>query len=166
MKRYLRYARSVLILVAGLVIGFEFGFFYSLPCLILAVFIFLVDVRGIDKAAVGPPNNDPVVYGTIAEFVVDSTKLYGMYIDLNRTPVFIDIKQDALIDKRKQYATLLRESGVQLEKSLKLFLELKPDFRAKRLAYIGLHSTELDAGEVFWEPDGHTLLRGTQFLPG
>jgi hypothetical protein len=51
----------------------------------------------------------------------------------------------------------------QLNLQLDLFLKANPEFAARSIAYIGLHSKNIEQGEVFWDPDGYTLLKGTTF---
>jgi hypothetical protein len=58
----------------------------------------------------------------------------------------------------------LFQSQSELEKDLKRFLDDNPAYRGKRLTYIGLHSTTVNQGEIFWEPDGHTILKNLTFL--
>jgi len=69
-----------------------------------------------------------------------------------------------MIDKRIEQAKKLHESTQALDASLDAFLVRNPEFVRRSLASIGLHATNVEQGEVFWDPEGHTLLIGTDFL--
>ena len=103
--------------------------------------------------------------GTIGLYDVDGDgeKLYGLYIRLLGEPVFIDIREDTFAQERAQRARALFEKSEDLELNLKAFLESNPAFKKKRLNSIGLHSQDLEQGEVFWDPEGYTLLKGLEF---
>jgi hypothetical protein len=82
----------------------------------------------------------------------------------NGKAVFIDVREDRYLEERKKRALLLHESRSVLEDGLKRFLASNPEFQSRQLKTIGLHSDELERAEVFWDPDGYSLLRGFQFV--
>jgi len=114
--------------------------------------------------AVSP--DSPVTFGQFGSYAVDGDDndlSYGMYIQIGGRAIFIDIREDRLLEGRKRQALLLHENRNILEKSLKTFIESNPEFQGRDLKSIGLHAEDLERGEVFWEPDGYSLLRGLQF---
>ena len=110
--------------------------------------------------------HDPAApLGIIDRYVVDSTKSFGLYIQLNQHTVFVDLREDKLIELRKARALQLFKNQQLLGKSINAFIEANPDFRGRQVAYIGLHANDVERGEVFWDPNGYTLLRGFEFQP-
>lgn len=105
----------------------------------------------------------PVTYGVLGDYVVDETPSFGLFIRLREQPVFVDIKQDRLVELRKTRAAFLHEHSTELDEQLDLFLRANPQFATRSIQYIGLHSQHVDQGEVFWDPDGYTLLKGSTF---
>jgi len=108
------------------------------------------------------------VYGMLGNYVPDSNdsddECYGLYLHLGKLSVFVDIREDKYLEQRKLKALQLFENCKLLQMSLDNFLLLNPVFKSRTLVYIGLHSKNLDQGEVFWEPTGYTLLKGTSFV--
>jgi hypothetical protein len=87
-------------------------------------------------------------YGVLDNYADDGDeddKNFGLFIELMKQPVFVDIKEDKYLDKRKKIA-------------LHLFINSNPKFKESFISSIGLHSTDTDRAEVFWEPTGYTLL--------
>ena len=135
--------------------------------LLLALFYFGVDVFDIDKAdpstnaeAESYPAHEP---GVLGHYVIDSTPSYGLFLSLGGKPVFIDIREDKFLDKRKEFARFLADHADSLESNLKEFIQAHPDYSSRQIASIGLHAKTLDQGEVFWEPNGYTRLKGLEF---
>jgi len=83
---------------------------------------------------------------------------------LQKEPVFIDIREDRFVEERKARAEYLFQHQSELNDNLARFLSEYPDYRSRTLTYIGLHSRNLEQGELFWSPAGYTLLRGLNFL--
>ena len=109
--------------------------------------------------------NRPI--GKLGEYDVDggdSEPSYGLYLQLRGKPVFVDIRKDKLIAQREQRAILLHERSAEIEQSLASFLLHHSAFRVREIATIGLHSKDIERGEVFWEPDGACVLQGFQFI--
>ena len=134
--------------------------------LALSIFYLGVDVYSVDRR----PSQDSAgpekyvgPFGVLGDYVVDSTDSHGLFIELLSAPVFVDIRQDEFLEQREQQAQHLFANCSILEESLVNFVNANREFAAKRVSYIGLHSAELDQGEVFWKPSGHTLLKGTAF---
>lgn len=140
--------------------------FLWIPLLLLAIFFFAVDVRGIDKRTLNKEktvDEKPITYGVLGNYVVDETPSFGLFIRIRDQPVFVDIKQDRLADFRKFRAVFLHEHQTELDEQLGLFVQANPQFATRSIQYIGLHSENLEQGEVFWDPDGYTLLMGLTF---
>jgi len=93
-----------------------------------------------------------------------SDQAYGMYIELRGVPVFVSLREDKLVEERRRRALALNENRTTLEKNLDRFVADRPGFRERRVRYIGLHAPDLERGEVFWDPDGHTSLQGFSFV--
>jgi len=89
---------------------------------------------------------------------------YGLYIELAGHRILVDIRTDKLKSEREQRALFLHAQTQALEKSLGEFIAMHPEYGARRINSIGLHSKHLDQGEVFWDPDGYTLLKGLSFV--
>jgi len=94
----------------------------------------------------------------------DDELAYGLFVKVRGRAVFVDLREDYMIDKRIEQAKKLHESTQALDASLDAFLVRNPEFVRRSLASIGLHATNVEQGEVFWDPEGHTLLIGTDFL--
>jgi hypothetical protein len=100
-------------------------------------------------------------YGVLDNYADDGDeddKNFGLFIELMKQPVFVDIKEDKYLDKRKKIALHLFSNTAILEKNLELFINSNPKFKESFISSIGLHSTDTDRAEVFWEPTGYTLL--------
>lgn len=95
--------------------------------------------------------------------MVDETPSFGLFIRLRDWPVFVDIKQDRLEVARRERAQFLHHHEAELNVQLELFLKANPEFAARSIASIGLHSKDVERGEVFWDPEDYTLLKGTTF---
>lgn len=104
--------------------------------------------------------------GKLGKYAVDGDSRdlsYGLFMLLQGHRVFVDIKEDGLIEERKQRAIQLCEGREKLEASLVRFIERNAEYRNRKLASLGLHSNDLQQAEVFWDPEGYTLLRGFEF---
>lgn len=104
-------------------------------------------------------------FGVLGRYEVDGDECFGVYIRVNDQTVFVDIKEDKQVESRKARAQDLFSAQAQLGVALSAFLEANPAFRNRQIAYIGLHSKDLQQGEVFWDPEGYTLLKGLSFEP-
>lgn len=138
-----------------------------MPLLLLGAFFFAVDVGGIDKRKTTEDkieDDKAMVYGVLGDYVVDETPSYGLFIQLCGRAVFVDIKQDQLLDLRKAHAEFLHQHSSELGDRLRQFVEINPRFATRSIQYIGLHSANVDQGEVFWSPDGYTLLQDLKFV--
>jgi hypothetical protein len=118
-----------------------------------------------------PPQVRPlgasVNYAVFGAYAVDgdpSDLSYGMYIQLDGRPVFLDIREDQYLEQRKIRAIALNQNKDRLEESLHRFVAANPGFQNSLIASIGLHADDLEQGEVFWNPDGYTLLKGYDFV--
>jgi hypothetical protein len=167
MKKYRRFFRAVLFFAIFLFVLIWTKTLLWLAFLILSIFYFAVDIYSVDKRKT---ENDSIVekysgpFGVLGDYVVDATESYGLFIELLKAPVFIDIRRDEFLGRREQQAKYLFERQKELETNLLDFMTVNPDFKARRVSYIGLHSKVMDQGEVFWDPEGSTLLSGTSFL--
>jgi hypothetical protein len=111
------------------------------------------------------PKDDLAPLGIIGDYEVDGDECFGLYIQINQHKVFVDIREDKYLELRKVKAQALFAAQEQLGKALTAFLDANPPFRDRKLAYIGLHSKNIEQGELFWEPQGYTLLKGLCFEP-
>lgn len=111
---------------------------------------------------VGPtfPEDSPV--GKLGRFVVDGDDSFGLFLMLDSDLVFVDIREDKLLEERKARARTLTMNVAALEKSLAAFRTRNTEYADRRIVYIGLHSRDKEQGEVFWEPTGYTLLKGLE----
>jgi len=169
MRKWRRFIRSALFFAIFLVL---LPFWkYTLACLaflMLSVFYFGVDVYSIDKRKTQKESvteNYSGPHGILGDYIIESTKSYGLFIELLGAPVFIDIKQDKFLEQRKQRAIHLFENQKKLEINLVKFINQNAEFKTKKIDSIGLHYIKnLERGEVFWDPDGYTLLYGLEFV--
>jgi len=169
LRRYKKFFRPFFLLaVSALLLLFS-----EMPLwilfLLLALFYFAVDVLNVDKS--NSSSTDLVEefssyeLGVLDRYTLDSTDVYGLFVSLKSKPVFVDIREDRFLEKRKAFARFLSDSTSALEKNLNDFIETHPEFSTRHIVYIGLHAKEIDQGEVFWEPEGYTGLKGLEFLP-
>lgn len=107
-------------------------------------------------------DEEPV--GQLGHFVVDDTDSFGLYMNLDKNRIFVDIRQDKKFEERKAHALNLYAHSKDLDESFESFCARNPEYKQKRVVYLGLHSKDLDQAEVFWEPEGYTLLRGLEFV--
>jgi hypothetical protein len=112
--------------------------------------------------------NAGVVYGVLGNYAPDSNdpedECYGLYLQIDQHSIFVDIREDKYLEQRKLKALQLVENCKTLQISLENFVLSNPTFKSRSVSYIGLHSKNLDQGEVFWDPTGYTLLRGVSFV--
>jgi hypothetical protein len=107
-----------------------------------------------------------IVFGVLGNYYVNadpSDECYGLYLSLSGRAVLVDIREDKYLEQRKAHALGLFANCRELERSLESFVRANPAFASRSLSSIGLHSKVLTQGEVFWEPEGYTLLRGLSF---
>ena|SRR5215467_8466095 len=125
------------------------------------------------RALKGPPATSPAPpprfpegapIGKLGRFTIDGDESFGLFLELAKVPVFVDLREDEQIESRKTRALYLFDNVSALEASLAKFRAKNTKFARRQLTYIGLHSSDLQVGEVFWEPNGHTALRGLEFL--
>ncbi len=110
---------------------------------------------------------NPVVYGILGSYAVDGDAedlSYGLYIKLGDQDVFVDIREDKLLEQRKLRASALFRATSKLEENLRIYIERNNKFEMKRVASIGVHSDDIEQNEVFWDPNGHSLLVGFEFV--
>jgi hypothetical protein len=93
-----------------------------------------------------------------------SYECYGLYLSIGAQPVFVDIRQDMRLEQRKLKAMDLFVHSKELEASFERFIADNPAFSTRSVRYIGLHSKNLEQGEVFWDPTGYTLLKDLTFV--
>jgi hypothetical protein len=142
---------------------------FWVPLVMLAAFFFAVDVMRIDKAPFEQEtvlerdlSNGPV--GVLGRYVVDSTESLGLFFEIGGKNVFVDIREDDQVEARQRHALFLAGHQSELEASVAEFRKAHPEFAGRRLAYIGVHRPVVDECEVFWAPEGHSLLKGLSFV--
>lgn len=103
--------------------------------------------------------------GELKEHTLEDGEIgYGLYVGLEGRPVFVDIRRDANIEARKMFALALWQNSEALAESLSTFKSRNKEYIARNVLTIGIHADDAEQGEVFWEPDGYTQLRGLSFL--
>lgn len=165
-----RLVRPCLLLIASVVAYVYSDSLLYMPLLLLSGFFLATDVFRADRSASEAETNatesKEVPLGILGRFNIDSDECFGLFLWLRETPVFVDLREDKLVDDRIGYALYLYENTAELESKLEAFLEMNHEYGARKLAYIGLHSKSFaEEGEVFWEPEGYTKLRGLEFSP-
>jgi hypothetical protein len=169
LERYKKFFRPLVLLAVSVSILLYSDMSLWILFLLLALFYFAVDVLNVDKS--DSSSTDLVEefssheLGVLDHYTLDSTLSYGLFVSLRGKPVFVDIKEDRFLEKRKTFARFLSDSTSTLEKNLNDFIESHPEFSSRHIVYIGLHAKELDQGEIFWEPEGYIGLKGLEFLP-
>ena len=140
---------------------------FWVPCFLLALFFFAVNVLNVGKSDLSNADlmEDLSSYelGVLDHYTVDSTKSYGLFVSLSGKHVLVDIREDRFIDERREFARYLSDNSDKLEKNLNEFIESHPEFLSRQIDSIGLYSTALDQGEVSWDPDDYTGLKGLEF---
>ena len=114
-----------------------------------------------------PTRSAAVKLGVLGVYAPDpadpSDECYGLYLLIGGQTVFVDIREDKHLEQRKLKALDLFAHSKELEASLRKFVRDNPTFGSRSVGYIGLHSKNLEQGEVFWDPTGYTVLRGLTF---
>jgi len=168
MKRIKRYVRIVISFALAAIFWQIGGSLLWVAFTLLGLFFMAVDVFGIEKTDHSMKSLDvdwaKETTGLLKDYTVDATPSYGLFFDLCDNRIFVDIKQDKYVEERKKKALQLLQDRTALEESLKRFFNRHPSFKTKHVRYIGLHSDDLNRAEVFWEPDGYTLLKGLEFI--
>lgn len=114
-----------------------------------------------------PTHSEAVELGALGVYAPDpadpSDECYGLYLLIGGQSVFVHIREDKHLEQRKLRALDLFVHSKELEASLEQFVRDNPTFASRSVGYIGLHSNNLEQGEVFWNPIGYTALRGLTF---
>ena len=112
--------------------------------------------------------NEPKInFGVLGDHHVDGEAdgtEFGLYISLNGKATFIDLKIDSFLEQRKKHANFLFVNQRVIEANLNDFMKRNANFSQRVVNSIGLHSKNLTQGEVFWDPDGYTILQELQFV--
>jgi len=147
------------------------AFAFKIPIWILFVFFALYfgyrAVKPLRPQSILPATIVPEAFGVIGSYALDGDMKdlsLGMFIHLQGRPVFISIREDEHLEARKQTAQKLHKESEKLEANLKQFLLKNPIYADRTLSSIGLHSDDLERSEVFWNPDGYTLMKGFEFV--
>lgn len=163
-RKFLRPA--IILIIAVLLFNFSDTSLWLLG-LLLALFYFGIDVLDIHKSDSSASTYTELYpaheIGVLGHYEIDSTQVYGLFVSLGGKPVFVDIREDNLIEKRKEFARFLTHNTDTLETSLNEFTQAHPDYSSRQIATIGLHAKTLDQGEVLWDPEGYTRLKGLEF---
>jgi hypothetical protein len=104
------------------------------------------------------------VLGELGRYTVDGDDSLGLFLMLRGSKVFVDLREDEHIEARKSHAQFLFKNSEALGSNLDAFRTRNPDFTARPITYIGLHALDVEQGEVFWNPNGYTILRGLEFV--
>jgi hypothetical protein len=130
-----------LLYAAVCVLLFVVSLYFSIPIwfLFLVLAIYFAYRRFIET---GPTRSSkgssfvPNAFGVIGTYDVDGDRndpSYGMYIELQGHPVFIDIREDEHLEKRRARALALNESKTALESSLANFISSNPEYARRGL---------------------------------
>lgn len=164
----MKIVRSLAFGVASVLVFLSSDTILWMPFLLLAIFYAAVDYFGIDKASRNNSTTDIMEefasqqLGVLGNYVIDSEESYGLFITLRGKKTFVDLREDEWLEQRKKHAKYLYENTETLEKNLNEFIKRHPEYESRQLTYIGLHSDNLNHGEVFWEPEGYTQLKGLE----
>jgi len=103
--------------------------------------------------------------GVLDTYEIDGEESYGLFLRLpsQQGLVFIDIRTDSLLEERKSHALHLFRASSELSEGLVEFRALHPEYADRDVGSIGLHARVLEQGEVFWDPEGYTVLKGLSF---
>jgi hypothetical protein len=102
--------------------------------------------------------------GELGTFEVDGDDCFGLYLRLCGWDVFVDIREDEQLEARKIRARALFENTSLLERNLEEFINCNARFKNSVINSIGLHAPNIDQCEVFWDPEGYTLIKGFSFI--
>jgi hypothetical protein len=106
-----------------------------------------------------------VSYGVLDYYDIEGDESYGLYLNINNTPVFVDLKEDKFLEERKKRALLLYSNSALLEENFNKFITKNEEYKNKKIYCIGLHSEKLTQGVVIWEAEEHiSLLEGFDFI--
>lgn len=160
---YKKYLRCIVFLICALVVAIYFKHQVAIAFFCLAAFFYAIDVHkaGKRKEESCYSNSGPI--GVLGTYIVDDTESFGMFIELAGKTVFISLREDNLLEQRKKQANYLFNNVPQLEESLREYFLSNPKFVNRKISYIGLHDKHVELGAIFWEPEGHTTLNGTNF---
>jgi hypothetical protein len=149
---------------------FAVSLYFKIPIWLLFLILALAyGYKALRHPKIVPPKALTVkTLGVLGHYAVDEEDpadlSYGLYIQLHGRSVFIDLKEDNKIEERKKIANFLHEHSEDLQENLQKFIDEHPKYQAAKVASIGVHSRDLNRREVFWEPDGYTLLNGLEFV--
>lgn len=149
----------VILLIAGLSWVWRGYNFFSVSLFFLSIFpiIYMFRVGRLyrlakmtcPKAANGMV---AVENGILGEYEVDGDVLYGMYVTINGRNVFVDIKKDRLLDKRKEFAKHIYDNSEGLGRGFIEFVSrgnYSNDLGGICIGTIGLYDSDPQVGEVY-----------------
>jgi hypothetical protein len=91
-----------------------------------------------------PSPAEPPAYGVLGIYTVEGDPLYGLFVKLLGAPVFVDLAEDELLERRKATATQLFENSQSLERAFREFSGASSELRQRgvgqlRIDEIWLH---------------------------
>jgi hypothetical protein len=158
------YLKSLLCLVLAILafLGLDNQLWVGL--LILAAFLAFTDSQNTVVSIADNQPGEGCPLNHFGDYIIDGDKSYGAFIDLCGSTVFVEVKSDALKAERLvQAKEIVRRKGL-IDQSFKKFISEHPEYAERKVAYICSHSKHISQFEVFWEPEGYTLLRDFEFV--
>lgn len=110
------------------------------------------------------PERTEADVGVLGRYIDEGDECYGLFIPIGGVRVPVDIREDRLLPQREDHARRLFEGRQTLAESLTRFTHAHPEYSSRSIGAIGLHSSIFDRAEVFWNPEGYTLLKGLEFV--
>jgi preprotein translocase subunit YajC len=96
-----------------------------------------------------------ITYGKIGTYILDGDEdeSYGLYIEINHKPVFIDIHEDEFIGESEKWAATLFENTETINENFNRFVAENPVLQGAAIYCIGLYSKDPTCGEIIWDSD-------------
>src|SRR6266513_1393745 len=108
MTGFRRFLRTSVFLLAAVVLWIFSSSLLWLACLLVALFFAAVDVFGINKNRRAQfdmeAERSDRPFGVLGKYVVDGDESYGLFIKLLDRTIFVDIREDKLLERRKEHA--------------------------------------------------------------
>ncbi len=165
-----KYNKSIVFTILSIFVGFVELYFNSntvvfIAFLVMAGFYFL-DISSKTKIHLTLEqefHNKHYSFNKLDYYIIDNTECFGLFIKIFNKPIFIELKEDSLLEKRKQQALHLSENPHTLEENLNIFLKENPVYQEKKFDVILLCYDDITLGDIFWEPTGHTSIKDLIF---
>ncbi|MBS9781080.1 MAG: hypothetical protein KGV56_01155 [Gammaproteobacteria bacterium] len=169
MKNY-KYNTLIAFIVLSIIVGI-IELYFKTGTVIFIAFLVMAGFHYLNSSSQNNMNltleqefyNKHYAFNKFDYYVIDDTKCFGLFIKLFNQPVFIELREDNLLEKRKKQALYLSKNTRSLERNLNIFLEENPTYKEKKLEAILLCYDDVTLGDVFWEPTGNTSIKALTF---